>query len=58
MVMAPAETCGVPGDEIRRVMELEDFHDERGSWMRRTLYKLLEHPQVRQYYDELRLLVV
>ena len=57
MVMAPDDTEGVPGEEIRKVMENGTFEDERGQWMRRTLYDLLEHPQVRQYYDELRCLV-
>ena len=57
MVTAPSDTHGVPGEELREVMENGTFEDEKGKWMRETLYALLNHPQVRQYYDELRCMV-
>ena len=33
------------------------FDDAQGKWMRKTLYELMEHPQIRQYHDEVKVLL-
>jgi len=48
MVVAPDDTTGIEGQCVHAIMDGEGFDDTQGKWMKKTLYELMAHPQVRQ----------